>query len=174
MLKLPPPKVSHPSKFVIFQEELFLQQIYLLLVFVIIDHLELLSDFQILYYFCSVPNFIIHPEDIDECVQQAIRVIFGQHMCSLKGLLKLFRRLKLNVGAWELASRIIVLYLFFIHWVLIIHDVLFSFKMFFIAVGWHLHLFLVMQVKIFSCSRANLFFIYIVAWRCLKDSSHLE
>lgn len=44
-----------------------------------------------------------------------------------------------------------------------IHDNLFSFKIFFIAVNTHLHLLLELRVKIFTRCRANLFFIYIVA-----------
>jgi len=44
-----------------------------------------------------------------------------------------------------------------------IHNNLFSFKLFFIAVNTHLHLLLELRVKIFTRSRANLFFINIVA-----------
>ena len=44
-----------------------------------------------------------------------------------------------------------------------INNNLFSFKLFFIAVNTHLHLLLELRVKIFTCSRANFFFINIVA-----------
>jgi len=51
-----------------------------------------------------------------------------------------------------------------------IHDEFFSFKLFFIAMDTHLHLLLELRVKIFTRSRANLFFINIVAGGGVLDS----
>jgi hypothetical protein len=92
-------------------------------------------------------------------------------MRSLKGLLKFFWGLELHMRALELATGIIVAYLFLIHWVLIIYDKLLSFKLFFIAMDCCLHLLLELRVKIFTSIWANFFFIYIVAGRGVLDLS---
>ena len=68
MLDLPPPNISHLFEFLIFQQELLLQKVNFFLVFVIIDNFKLLCDFKVLDYFCSVPDLIIDPVNIDKGV----------------------------------------------------------------------------------------------------------